>query len=209
MSGLFRRIRLRRAAVSEPEPVAALPAAPAEETPRDPLPADDLSHDQLVGEPPSSRRKGPARRRLRHLGRVRELLLRDLGGFVLELHRVGDDGATPVLDAKLERLAALDAEVRDLEERLDVPRGQVLLREPGIGGACGVCGELFGSEARFCAACGTPIEAAEQARTPAALPPGDTAELPAVVEPESEPAHQRQVLTDRPTDWIPREEPRP
>jgi hypothetical protein len=33
----------------------------------------------------------------------------------------------------------------------------MVVREPGIGGTCAVCGELFGSDARFCWACGTPV----------------------------------------------------
>jgi hypothetical protein len=58
--------------------------------------------------------------------------------------------------AKLARLASLDAELHELERILGDRRGLVL-REPGIGGACPECGELFGSDARFCWACGTPV----------------------------------------------------
>lgn len=114
--------------------------------------------DALVGEPPSSRRRGRLRRRLRHLRRVREVLLRDLGGLTFELHRSGSGEGGAVLDGKLARLAAVDREIRDLEDHLDDHRAMIV-REPGIGGTCAACGELFGSEARFCWACGNPVAA--------------------------------------------------
>jgi hypothetical protein len=47
----------------------------------------------------------------------------------------------------------------------------VIVREPGIGGECPVCGELLPSEARYCAHCGHPLTAdahAERARAVAA-----------------------------------------
>lgn len=114
--------------------------------------------DPVVGAPPTTRRRGRLRRRLRHLRRVRELLMRDLGGFVFELHRMPDGDGSDVMDAKLRRLGAVDAELRELE-RLLADRRALVVREPGIGGACPNCGELFGSEARFCWACGTEVAA--------------------------------------------------
>jgi len=106
----------------------------------------------------SARRRGRARRRLRFLRRSRELLLRDLGGLVYEIHRAGERGRhEELVTAKAQRLAALDAEARALEAALGEPRGEVVLREPGIGGTCPACGELHASDARFCSACGTPL----------------------------------------------------
>src|SRR5204863_125794 len=61
-----------------------------------------------------------------------------------------------LLEQKLTRLASVDAELRDLQSILDDRRSTVL-REPGIGGTCPLCGELHGSDARFCWACGTPV----------------------------------------------------
>jgi hypothetical protein len=165
MSGLLRRMRRGRAS-ADPAPDSGdaraggdapqtgapveggVPAVPA---------GSDL--DQLVGAPPDSRRRSKVRRRLRHLRRVREVLLRDLGGFVFELHRspgAQSQAETDLVAAKLDRVGRVDTELRELETELD-DRRPMVVREPGIGGACAVCGELFGSEARFCWACGTPV----------------------------------------------------
>jgi hypothetical protein len=114
--------------------------------------------DALVGEAPTSRRRGKLRRRLRHLRRVREVLLRDLGGLTFELHRTGSREGGAVLEGKLARLTTVDREIRDLEDRLSDHRAMIV-REPGIGGTCTACGELFGSEARYCWACGNPVAA--------------------------------------------------
>lgn len=168
MSGLLRRIRSARAPAADPAPETGETRADDDATtrPEDPaggggehvLPAGtDL--DRLVGEAPTSRRRTRLRRRLRHLRRVREVLLRDLGGFVFELHRAdGEQSAaeTALVAGKLDRLRTVDDELRTLEAQLDDKR-PMTLREPGIGGTCTACGELFGSEARFCSACGTPV----------------------------------------------------
>ena len=37
------------------------------------------------------------------------------------------------------------------------------LREPGIGGACENCGAVYGSQDRFCATCGDPLNGDEPA----------------------------------------------
>ena len=126
--------------------------------------------DKLVGSAPTTRRRGRLRRRLRHLRSVREVLLRDLGGLVFEARRAARDGEPAVrqiVETKLTRLSAVDAELRDLEGLLDDRRGLVV-REPGISGTCPSCGELHGSDARFCWACGTPVAPGVQ-RPPAAL----------------------------------------
>ena len=162
MSGLFRRNRDTRAltedesrepALDETAGTAELPANGTATDGRIPAGADP---DDVLGPRPTTRRRGRLRKRLRHLQRVRELLLRDLGGLTYELHRTpveGGDG--PRLQAeKFARLEQLDAEMRDLEERLEDTTGVLLLREPGIGGACQSCGELYGSQARFCSNCG-------------------------------------------------------
>ena len=198
MSGLLRRIRRTRPTAQEPAPDAGatwdaaehpngeqpggedawknghepngLPAIPA---------GTDL--DVLVGERPTSQRRGRLRRRLRHLRRVREVLLRDLGGMTFEIHRSGEqtDRASELVEAKLARLASVDAELRELASILDDRRATVL-REPGIGGTCPLCGELHGSDARFCWACGTPV-------APGAVRPVvSTGIVPALAAPEPE-----------------------
>src|SRR3954454_18534658 len=50
-----------------------------------------------------------------------------------------------------------------------MPRGETVIREPGVGGTCARCGELHASDARFCSHCGANLaeaaaEAAEKAR---------------------------------------------
>lgn len=170
MSGLFRRLRRAPGAPSETTAAEAGGAADdrvafhegtAEEQETvalEPVGGSPADLDALAGSPPTTRRRGRLRRRLRHLRRVRELLMRDLGGFVFELHRRPHGDGSDVMDAKLRRLAAVDAELRELERML-ADRRALVVREPGIGGACPNCGELFGSYARFCWACGTEVAA--------------------------------------------------
>jgi hypothetical protein len=136
------------------------------------LPAG-IDPGELADAPAPSASRGKLRRRLRYLRRVRELLLRDLGGFVFELHRTAGDAPQEaqqrLLQAKTNRLAALDAELRGLESRLGRPHEGTLLREPGIGGLCPECGELHASDAHYCARCGTPLDAKARAQRDAAM----------------------------------------
>lgn len=210
MSGLFRRIRRTRAAAAEesrtetPAPSEPQDASTTAERPGggsllvDPaaprpttvapsplaemhdLPAG-LEVEELRSPRLATERRSRLRRRTRYLRRVRELLLRDLGGLVYEIHRStgGDRGhQESLVRAKAERLAALDSELFALEKRLGAEHPETVLREPGVGGACPSCGELHASDARFCSACGTPltgrapVEAAQEP-APAAEPPGD------------------------------------
>ena len=69
----------------------------------------------------------------------------------------------------MKRIEALDTEVRALEARLGEPHAGTVLREPGIGGACPECGELYASDAHYCARCGTPLDARSRARHDAAV----------------------------------------
>jgi hypothetical protein len=140
------------------EPAAAGATVPEAEVPGRDLPAG-VDLDELQAVPVGSAGRGKLRRRARYLRHVRELLLRDLGGFYAEAHRSeqGPDAHRRLLDAKARRLVTLDAEVRELEERLAEPHAETVLREPGIGGACPECGELFGSGARFCSRCAAPL----------------------------------------------------
>jgi hypothetical protein len=108
---------------------------------------------------PTSAKRSRVRRRLRYLRAVREILLRDVGGFYYEAQR-SEQGVDPhrrLLDAKTARLARLDEEVRDLESRLEESHPQTVLRQPGLGGTCPQCGELHSSDARFCSRCGTAL----------------------------------------------------
>ncbi len=131
-----------------PQPPEARQPPEPRESHRQPEPpeAEPLAYPPL-------RERLALRRRARHLAAIREVQLRDLGGFLLELHRFGrrrDD----LVRAKLEATAATDAELRALHHRLDeeAPIGEV--RRAGIGGACPACGAVHGSLDRFCASCG-------------------------------------------------------
>lgn len=226
MSGLFRRNRRTRAAAaedsrtdlpapSEPQDAtttaeppggqpplgwSAQPApAPVEEQPlaemRD-LPAG-LEVEELRSPRPATERRSRLRRRTRYLRRVRELLLRDLGGLVYEIYRASGGERVhheSLVRAKAQRLAALDAELYALEGRLGAEHPETVLREPGVGGTCPSCGELHSSDARFCSACGTPLtgraaRVAEEAAPaePPAEEPATASEAPTVVQPPDEP----------------------
>ena len=165
-------------AASQPTAFAAQPA-PARD-----LPAGVDPYD-LATAAPASARRGKLRRRLRYLRHVRELLLRDLGGFTYEVHRTaGGTAQEPqrrLTAAKAERISALDAEVLALESRLGEPHAETLLREPGIGGTCRECGELHASDAHFCSRCGAPLD--EKARAQRAAEQPATASQ-ATVEPQ-------------------------
>jgi len=118
-------------------------------------------------------RRGRLRRRLRYLRRARELMLRDLGGLLYEVHRTGGGDVTAhtaTIGGKIERLAALDGEAAAIETALGASRGPAVVFEPGIGGTCEICGELYGSAARFCSHCGSPAGATAKAPAPSAEP---------------------------------------
>jgi len=184
MNGLLRRLTRRRAATAdEPppetpaasEPVDATvvsqeegPALSEEERAREEelrrrrrdLPAG-LDADLLEQVPGEGSRRGALRRRIRFLQASREVLLRDLGGFSYEVHRAGgapQGGHRDIIERKAQRLADIDEELRAHEAALGLTEpAQTVIREPGIGGTCPVCGELHGSDASWCAHCGTPL----------------------------------------------------
>jgi zinc-ribbon domain len=147
--------QLEDAKAATEQPTAVLPTAAEEERPSRDLPAG-VDPAELAAGAPTSAGRGRVRRRLRYLRQVRELLLRDIGGFYYEAHR-SEQGLDPhrrLLDAKAARLATLDHEVGELESRLGQPHAETVLRVPGIGGTCPHCGELHSSDARFCSRCG-------------------------------------------------------
>ena len=103
--------------------------------------------------PASIRERGKLRRRIRYLRKLRELQLRDLGGFALEQRRLGRE-RPDLMAAKLQAASETDRELRALERTLSERRPLRELREPGIGGACRACGTVHGSSDRYCAWCG-------------------------------------------------------
>ena len=111
--------------------------------------------DRIVQQdaPTGLRERGKLRRRVRYLRKLRELQLRDLGGFALEQRRLGRE-RPELTRAKLDEAAETDRELRALERTLAERRPLRELREPGIGGACTACGTVHGSSDRYCSWCG-------------------------------------------------------
>jgi hypothetical protein len=183
MSGLLRRIRrpgaaeeTRTEAIALPEPAhGSAPETAPVRADGSPLPAgvtpEDLERRSGAG------RRGKLRRRVRFLRRARELALRDLGGLVYEAHRRDQDGGKLVKE-KVQHLGVIDEELLGLEAELGTPRGETVLREPGVGGTCPRCGELHASDAHFCSRCGLDLTAGAE---PA------TTEQPAAEQPTTDP----------------------
>jgi zinc-ribbon domain len=141
------RRRARRAQETEG------PAAEAQSTEvRPAVPAGAEPADPAAPPPPTFRNRGRLRRRLRFLRRVRELGYRDLGGLVFDQHRFHRPNEE-LVRAKVAALAAVDGELRALEQALHERRDITELREPGIS-ACPRCGTLHASDANFCPSCG-------------------------------------------------------
>jgi len=166
---------------AEARPTEVQPAVPAGAEPADP-----------VAPRPTFRNRGRLRRRLRFLRRVRELGFRDLGGLVFDQHKF-DRQNVDLVRGKVAALAAVDAELRVLEEALGEKRDITELREPGIT-ACPRCGTLHGSDANFCPSCGLALTGARTIAADVgegvhdARPPG--AALPSGTEPDA-PEHER------------------
>src|SRR5689334_6243092 len=170
---------------------AAPPAQPSADLP------PGLDPDELAAVPTTSARRGRLRKRVAFLRAARELLLRDLGGFVYEIHRTAGDheheAHRRLRATKLDRLSRVDSELHELELRLDDVRRNVVVSEPGVGGECPECGELFGSAAHYCSHCGLPLtESARRAfsRIVAAQPHAVAAPQPAVAAQPPVPADQ-------------------
>ncbi len=128
----------------EPSPAPVEPpAAPPEPSPGEPSPPPGPT---LLG-------RGRIRRRVKYLRRLREVQLREVGGFMVELYRFGRD-RPDLLQAKLQAARSTDRELRALERALGEKLPIAELRQAGIGGACSNCGAVYGSADRYCASCG-------------------------------------------------------
>jgi len=110
---------------------------------------------------PNIRERGRIRRRARYLRRLREVHLRDIGGFMVELDRFQRD-RPDLVAAKIESAAQIDRELRALQHALASEQPLRELREAGIGGACESCGAVHGSGDRFCASCGQHLQGTQE-----------------------------------------------
>ena len=201
---------------TEVQPTEAQPAVPAGAEPEDPSAPPQ----------PSFRNRGRLRRRLRFLRRVRELGYRDLGGLIFDQYKFSRQN-TELVRGKITALAAVDAELRALEEALGEKREITELREPGIS-ACPRCGTLHGSDARFCPSCGLALSGARtiasdvgegvhggrpqpqpqpqlQAGPPAAPPPTPRSDDTQIInERDAAPARARETSSNGPSGAEPR-----
>lgn len=186
--------RFRRSAEPAPQPLEGAPATAEQSTEAHPavaaqegLPAGQAPPDGR----PSFHQKGGMRRRLRYLRRARELGFRDLGGLVFDQHRF-ERPNEDLVRAKVGALAAVDRELRALEQALNDGRAVTELREAGVS-VCARCGALVSSDAVYCSACGI---AQRGARTiaPVGETPAPQALAPAPPPvPQAEPAKAPQV----------------
>jgi hypothetical protein len=149
----------------EPEPQTTLtePAPAAELPPLAPTPPSTPTRPSIPGPDialsptPGYVERGQIHRRARYMRALREVQLRDIGGFALELHRFGEH-RPELMAAKLRGAALTDTELRSLEQAIDERSTVRELREAGVGGACERCGALHGSNDNYCATCGERLD---------------------------------------------------
>jgi hypothetical protein len=124
----------------------------------------------------TARERGIMRRRVRRLRRVREVLLHELGALVFEMERRGRRRDV-LLRHKIDQLRVVEDESAGLIAALGEERSLVEVVSAGIVGACGTCGTLMSTDARFCSNCATPVSAQAQTSVPvaAAAPPASSA----------------------------------
>ena len=142
-----------RAASSSPARTPAC-SRPSLRSSRSPTCPRALTPTSSPPRPATSARRGKLRRRVAFLRAAREVLLRDLGGFMYEVHRTAHDVEAEahrrLRETKLVRLARVDAELHEIEMRLDDVRRQVLVREPGVGGECPHAASSSAAAAHYC-----------------------------------------------------------
>jgi hypothetical protein len=153
---------------SEAEPEAeAQPEAEAEHEPEAQPEPEPERDEQPEAEPEAPARglgtRGVLRRRARYLRQLHELQLRDLGGFLLELHRFGRE-RPELVRQKLEAAQRTEEDLRALEEALGRRHRLREVREAGIAGTCSRCGAIHGSGERFCSSCGSELQAGDARR---------------------------------------------
>ena len=108
--------RRRTRTLRRPSPRRSRPSCGSSRSPTCPR---GLTPTSSPPRPATSARRGKLRRRIAFLRAARELLLRDLGGFIYELHRTAHDieheAHRRLRETKLARLSRVDAELHELE----------------------------------------------------------------------------------------------
>jgi hypothetical protein len=142
MRPVLRKIRERAARAADRTSASGVPAG----------------HDGTQPQRASARDRGQLRRRIRQLRRRRDALLLELGGLVMEMHRQGR-GDQQLVRSRAEEVSRVDTEARALARALDGGDRLDDLVAAGILGACGSCGTLLSTDARYCSQCGTAVAA--------------------------------------------------
>jgi hypothetical protein len=125
------------------QPRAEEPAAGGEATPP-PAPAPRRR--------PALPSPGRLRRERRNLLRIREQLIRDIGGLVLEMYRQ-DRFRQDLIYEHAAEIVVLEERLREMDELLAAASN----RRGAAGARCEQCGTPLYSGARFCPSCGRAV----------------------------------------------------
>src|SRR3954447_14518634 len=138
------------------------------------VPAGQEAPSPEAAATPATVERGSMRKRARRLGRMREVLLRELGALVVEMRRLERDN--PELVArKAAEVLAVDEQLRGLRAALGERQTVDQVVAAGVAGSCARCGTLMATDDRFCSTCGLAVAervaGAEAAGAVAAAPP--------------------------------------
>jgi hypothetical protein len=120
------------------------------------VPAGQEPPSDEVAAAPVTVERGAMRKRVRKLGRMREVLLRELGALVVEMRRLGRDNPE-LVSRKADELVAIDVELRGLRDALGERQTVEQVVVAGVAGACTRCGTLMATDDRFCSRCGLAV----------------------------------------------------
>jgi len=132
--------------------------APAIDAPPPSGPPGTPAPDPLAAAAAGPGEKGRLRRRLRRLKRSRERHFADLGTLVVDARKRSNGSRPDVVDRRAAEAAEVDRQVRELGYAVDAEANPRVLAT-GVSGSCAGCGNLLGTEDRFCPQCGTPTKA--------------------------------------------------
>ena len=121
-------------------------------------PAPPPAPDPLAAAAAGPGEKGKLRRRLRRLKSSRERHFADLGTLVVDARKRSNGSRPDVVDRRAAEAAEVDRQVRELAYAVDADANPRVLAT-GVRGSCAGCGNLLGTEDRFCPQCGTPTKA--------------------------------------------------